>query len=326
LRLMAAEFVDPNRALLQSVQHEGPNAHRLQPSPVSDVNPDHLAYFEMLGTLVGVGIYQGGCLPVRFTLPFLKQLLRQPLKPDDLRAVDAVLYQQKVVKLMQYSEEVLTALDLTFAEEENNFGATKTIDLLNGAGGEDESVTIGNRSVYVKLLCHHLLTAKIKEQTAAVLRGLISVVPECILQAMGVCLTAEDFDVIIAGQQNINLVDWQSHTEYTNGFDRSSQQVNWFWSFVHKSEFSTHAKLLTFVTGSEAVGAGGFEAMKGYNGALNKFTISLGTGGDEVLPKAQTCFNKLILPRYSSADILESKLSLAIQEGSANLDEGAVAT
>ena len=52
------------------------------------------------------------------------------------------------------------------------------VDLLRGAGGSQEVVTTGNRSLYVRMLCHHLLTSKIEEQTAAVLKGLLSVIPE----------------------------------------------------------------------------------------------------------------------------------------------------
>jgi len=332
LKQVVEEFVDPNAALLSCVEQKGPHAHRVQPNPESGINPDHLSYYEMLGKLIGVGLLQGGCLPVRFTMPFLKQLLKLPLQPDDLKAVDPVLYKQKIVLLGEYSEETLQALDLTFSQEETSFGATRTVDLLSGAGGENEAVTTGNRSVYIKLLCHYLLTAKIKEQTAAVSRGLGNIIPECILHAMRTCLTGPgDFDIMIAGQPTIDLDDWKSNTLYEGGFTAESPQIDWLWTFLHKSDLHNRNGLLVFVTGAGAVPAGGFAVLPGYNGALHKFTVrkmALGEGEslDASLPKAQTCFNTLILPEYSSPEVLEAKLSLAICEGGSGFDEGAVAT
>jgi hypothetical protein len=290
-------------------------------------------------------------------MPYLTQLLGQPLFPADLQSVDAVLYEQKVVKLLEYDENMLEMLDLKFSEEETIFGATRTVDLLGGAGGEAESVTVGNRSIYVKLLCHHLLTAKIREQTAAVSRGLAVIIPECMLVAMRACLTPEDLDVMIAGQATIDVDDWQKHTQYEGGYQHQHQhcpsttgaatgeatrvpvppppQVLWFWAFVRgpRCDSAACARLLAFVTGSESVGAGGFSALQGYNGSLHKFTIRRDTSaaavngeGDSRLPRAQTCFNTLILPEYSTAAVLESKLLLVMMEGSAVFDEGAVAT
>ena len=64
---------------------------------------------------------------VRFTIPFLKQLLQQPLKPADLEAVDPTLYKNKIQGVLQSSEEELQAMELTFTEEETVFGATKVI-------------------------------------------------------------------------------------------------------------------------------------------------------------------------------------------------------
>ena len=100
----------------------------------------------MLGKLIGVAFLQGDCLPgkrtsvsccgyllicvavaVRFTIPFLKQLLQQPLKPADLEAVDPTLYKNKIQWVLQSSKEELQAMELTFTEEETVFGATKVI-------------------------------------------------------------------------------------------------------------------------------------------------------------------------------------------------------
>ena len=66
------------------------------------------------------------CRAVRFTIPFLKQLLGQPLEVPDLEAADPVLYKNKIERILQCDdEETLQAFGLTFVEEETIFGATK---------------------------------------------------------------------------------------------------------------------------------------------------------------------------------------------------------
>ena len=135
------------------------------------------------------------CCAVRFTIPFLKQLLGQPLEVSDLEAADPVLYKNKIERILQCDENELQALELTFVEEQTVFGVTKVycdltrclielrgglqeVDLLPSGGGSEEAVNTGNRSVYLRLLCHHLMTSTIEQQTAAVERGLLSVIPE----------------------------------------------------------------------------------------------------------------------------------------------------
>jgi ankyrin repeat protein len=341
--LVAREFINPMCNLLQTKATEGDQAqaHRLQPSDSSDVNPDHLSYFEMLGKLIGLALLHGEILPLRLTIPFLKQLLQLELEPEDLRLVDPVLYEHKVVRLLQYSEEQIAALDLCFEEEKNHFGASNVVQLLKAGTSEpynaNEAVTIGNREEYTAVLCHYLLTSKIQEQTAAVRRGLAVVIPEPLMGAMGLCISAEELDVMVAGNLTLSIDEWQLHTQYKGGYTADSEQVVWFWELLRNSVIVDAddpqrllVQTLAFVTGSEAVGPGGFEALQGYGGGfedqVHKFTIKCDVDASlDGLPKSQTCFNTLLLPPYSIREVLERKLSLAVSGAAAAFDEGAVA-
>ena len=64
---------------------------------------------------------------MRFTLPFLKQLLGQPVEVQDLEATDPELYKNKIERIQRCSEEELEDLDLTFVEETTMFGSTKVL-------------------------------------------------------------------------------------------------------------------------------------------------------------------------------------------------------
>lgn len=72
------------------------------------------------------------------------------------------------------------------------------------------------------------------------------------------------------------------------------------------------ARLLQFVTGTSRIPVNGFKDLQGSDGP-RKFTIEK-AGEGEQLPKSHTCFNRLDLPPYRSLDVLDKKLTLAIEE------------
>ena len=82
--------------------------------------------------------------------------------------------------------------------------------------------------------------------------------------------------------------------------------------------------LLEFCTGSAAVPACGFAALRGLNGGLRRFELQRVDSAPDNLPTAATCFNTLRLPEYQTEEDLRKKLSdaLALSEGFA---EAAVA-
>lgn len=63
-------------------------------------------------------------------------------------------------------------------------------------------------------------------------------------------------------------------------------------------------RFLPFITGSDRPPLGGL-------GSLN-FTVQKDIVGGPRLPSAQTCFNKLVLPEYSSKQMLELAIFRAI--------------
>ena len=83
------------------------------------------------------------------------------------------------------------------------------------------------------------------------------------LQAMGRCLSAEELDLLIAGQRTLDLDEWQEHTlyyesGYTLCYNADSLQVLWFWEMLRGWEPAKRSSLLAFVTGAETIGPSGF--------------------------------------------------------------------
>lgn len=66
--------------------------------------------------------------------------------------------------------------------------------------------------------------------------------------------------------------------------------------------------MLTFSTGSDRAPVNGLKSMKFY---IIKDTEKDVT--DRKLPTSHTCFNQLLIPEYSSKEILRKKLHVAIE-------------
>lgn len=66
-------------------------------------------------------------------------------------------------------------------------------------------------------------------------------------------------------------------------------------------------KLLTFSTGSDRAPVNGLKSMKFYI-VQDDENVS-----DQKLPSAHTCFNQLVIPNYSTKEILREKLTTAIE-------------
>ena len=250
------------------------------------------------------------------------------------------------------SEADLEALDLYFVEEETSFGVTTVplslslplspslslslslpqhltqstcshharwqhVDLLHG-GGAEERVTLGNRSVYVRLLTHHLLTSKIDAQIKAARRGLLQIVPAPLLTMMQHCFSADEIRDVIAGQPTLCLEEWKRHTSYRGGYDSSSQPVSWFWQLMSRWSNERRSDVLAMVTGCRHIPPGGFRHLSGYNNQVQGFEIRRGKhpreGAEWPLPSAATCFNTLTLPPYESLQMLTCKLERALDE------------
>ena len=66
-----------------------------------------------------------------------------------------------------------------------------------------------------------------------------------------------------------------------------------------------HRQLLEFVTASDRVPVNGMSSVV--------FIVQKNGDEDSRLPSSSTCYGRLLLPQYSSREVLEEKLSKAIE-------------
>ena len=82
--------------------------------------------------------------------------------------------------------------------------------------------------------------------------------------------------------------------------------MTWLWEIVLEEwEDANRRKWLAFATGSDRAPVNGLKSLK--------FYIIQDGEDDKRLPTSHTCFNQLLIPKYSSKDILRERLQTAVE-------------
>ena len=161
-------------------------------------------------------------------------------------------------------------------------------------------VTNANREQYVKDYVLWLTHKSISEQFEAFARGFYT----CLDRTALSIFTAEALKSVIEGHPEIDIDGLERTTTYDD-YTQQSQTIVDFWQIVRNMSPEQHRHLLEFVTASDRVPVNG----------MSSVTFIIQKNGDEDirLPSSSTCYGRLLLPQYSSKEVMEEKLTKAIE-------------
>ncbi|CAZ86344.1 unnamed protein product [Tuber melanosporum] len=290
--LLSHEMFNPFYCLFEYSAHDN---YTLQINPHSGINPEHLNYFKFIGRVVGLAIFHRRFLDAFFIGAFYKMILKKKVVLADMEGVDADFHRNLTWML---ENDITDILDLTFSTEDSRFGETVTIDLK--PNGQNIEVTNDNKREYVDLVTGWRIEKRVQEQFKAFVDGFHDLIPADLINVFD----ERELELLIGGIADIDVEDWKKHTDY-RGYTESDDCVR-SWDAEQKS------RLLQFTTGTSRIPVNGFKDLQGSDGP-RRFTIEK-AGDIGQLPKSHTCFNRLDLPPYKSFDVLNQKLSLAVEE------------
>uniref|UniRef100_A0A1A8H3E8 HECT-type E3 ubiquitin transferase n=1 Tax=Nothobranchius korthausae TaxID=1143690 RepID=A0A1A8H3E8_9TELE len=271
---------------------------------------DNYSEFQMVGTLMGLAVYNSIALDIHFPLYCYRKLLTPPTVPcdqnvlvgmatatlDDLQQVMPDLA-HGLSELLSYQGNVEEDFHLTFQVFQEEMGVVKPYNLK--AGGDKIPVTKQNRKEYVQLYIDFLLNKSIYKQFAAFYHGFHSV---CASDAL-MLLRPEEVEMLVCGSPELDMVAMQKAAQY-EGYSKTDTPVRCFWDVVLAFPLELQKKLLHFATGSDRVPVGG---MADLNFKISKIDVPA-----DWLPISHTCFNQICLPPYRTRKELKHKLTIAI--------------
>ncbi|ETN46553.1 uncharacterized protein HMPREF1541_00738 [Cyphellophora europaea CBS 101466] len=297
--LLSHEMFNPFYCLFEYSAHDN---YTLQINPHSGINPEHLNYFKFIGRVVGLAIFHRRFLDSFFIGAFYKMMLRKKVQINDMEGVDEEYHKNLTWTL---DNDITDILDQTFSVEDEQFGETKTIDLK--PGGRDIPVTNENKREYVELVTEWKIVKRVEEQFNAFITGFNELIPADLVNVFD----ERELELLIGGIADIDVDDWKKHTDY-RGYQESDEVVQNFWKVIRTWDAEQKSRLLQFATGTSRIPVNGFKDLQGSDGP-RRFTIEK-AGEINALPKSHTCFNRLDLPPYKSYEVLNSKLSTAVEE------------
>ncbi|RPA81827.1 HECT-domain-containing protein [Ascobolus immersus RN42] len=297
--LLSHEMFNPFYCLFEYSAHDN---YTLQINPHSSINPEHLNYFKFIGRVVGLAIFHRRFLDAFFVGAFYKMILKKKVSLADMEGVDADFHRNLSWTL---ENDITGILDLTFSTEDTRFGETITVDLK--PNGHEIEVTNENKREYVDLITEWRIQKRVVAQFDSFMEGFNDLIPQDLVNVFD----ERELELLIGGIADIDVDDWKKHTDY-RGYTETDEVIVNFWKCIRGWDAEQKSRLLQFATGTSRIPVNGFKDLQGSDGP-RRFTIEK-AGEPTQLPKSHTCFNRLDLPPYPSMEVLQSKLSMAVEE------------
>lgn len=168
-------------------------------------------------------------------------------------------------------------------------------------------MTAENRGEYAILYMKYKLQTSIQKQWDSFRSGFNYVCEGEIFDMF----SWQELKCLVCGNESIDFNALETACQYEDPYSESTPVVGHLWELLHKLDEKNKRLFLCFCTGSDRIPIRGLgdlrltisRADKGHSQEIN----------DLSLPTAHTCFNHLFLPPYSTKEILQERLLLAIQ-------------
>lgn len=291
----SSDFSDSNQSLTPSLP-----SHNWS-------NEEKQILFEFTGRLLAMALVHEENLFLRLSLPVYKSLLKRSYCFDDMKHIDEEVHRN--MRWLIDTEGNCEDLGISF--EAVARGTSMSVNLADS--GEEVEVNESNKQEFIKRLTKFYFEDDFGGHLTALCKGFYGLVPHRYIAPF----TESELELIISGQDDLDLGDWKENTKYSAELAEDSPVVVWFWQWMDSQTTEMHRKVLQFVTGSPNVPLGGFKNLRGTESKV-KFNISKAQkerSSSHGLPTASTCFNMLKMPEFSSQQDFQTKMEIAVNQG-----------
>ncbi|CAK4724683.1 unnamed protein product [Aphanomyces euteiches] len=286
--ILVLAIFEPKQGLF--VANKADQSFSINPNSKKAHGPSHLEKFHSIGRLLGRAIVDGQVLPFHLSIPLFKMLLGYPVSMDDIQYIDLTVYSS--LKFIQGAADV-DSLTLTFSV---SLDASTEVDLI--PNGRNVAVTNANKADYVDRMVRYLLFGSVAPQLESLVQGLYEVLPPELLMAFDY----KELELVLCGFSEIDVADWKRCTNVSRSLESI---VEWFWEIVENEMTSVQReRLLQFTTGSSRVPLQGFKGLTSQDGRLCPFSLHGMSYKEGILPRVQSCFNRINMPIYPTKELM----------------------
>lgn len=258
---------------------------------------DERLYFNLMGTLLGMAIYNGIILDLHFPSVVYKLLMGEPVQFDDLAEVDQSMH-AGFKQLLAFEGDVADVYDRTFQAEFSVFGAPATAPLV--PHGDAIALTNANRHAYVRYYARYVLIDSVHEQWSAFQRGFNLVMSSGVVGDMFVW---QELKELICGSDVLDMTELERGTRYDSNYSPEHPSIKLFWKVVHALSQDEQRRFLRFATGSDRSPIGGLQNLQ---------LVIVHQPDSDRAPSAHTCFNHFLLPAYPTEEKMRRFIMIAL--------------
>ncbi|XP_073447024.1 probable E3 ubiquitin-protein ligase HERC6 [Dendrobates tinctorius] len=248
------------------------------------------------GILCGLAIFNAFTIYLPFPLALFKKLLGKKVTLEDLKELQPTMGKSMQSLLDTENEKDVENLDLYFTLSWEN----QTIELV--PNGATEHVTHSNKQNYVSKCVEYILNTSVAETYEEFKKGLYKVCDKDVL----LFFQPEELKQLVAGHSNYNWAALEQTTVYMGKYSAKHPTIIRFWRVFHQLPLEKKKAFLYFITGNDKI-----SALLVQNVCMK--VSSFGVPNESYLPEANTCSRLLLLPEYSTNDVLRRKLLLALE-------------
>jgi hypothetical protein len=280
-------------------------------------SPEPLWKFELIGLIMSLAVYNGLTLPITFPKALYRKILG--VSNTELHHIEDGWpdLASGLTTLLEWDEKngsVSNVFSRTYEFTIDLFGKQVSRDMAAGTNWpqfhepsssnpvDARLVDSDNRNEYVSDYILWLTDISVRPQFEAFWKGFLT----CLDRRSLSLFDPDTLQAVVEGVQEIDIFELRRYTRYV-GWDANHRTIRDFWSIAKKFNTDEKKKLLEFVTASDRVPVGGMQNLT--------FVIQRNGVGDidGHLPTSYTCYGTLLLPEYSSKDILREKILMALE-------------
>ena len=269
----------------------------LQISKSSHFNTAHLKEFRFLGKVIGKAIFDRNVVDLPLSDLLYKHILGLPVSFADLTKMD-LQFSNSLTWMLNHDITDILFETFSISKEDDNMGPNPVIiDLIEN--GRNINVTESNKMEYVHAMTTWHTEFAIRPQLDAFLQGLHTLLPHESLNAF----TVPELKLLFNGKSEINVDEIRSNCVFQGGYSENEKVVLWLWQAIREFNLEYKGLFLKFVTGTNKIPLDGFDP---------SFNVTKSDLTNTAFPRTHTCFNQLVLPEYTSYEILVEKIMFAI--------------
>uniref|UniRef100_A0A8D0WXT9 HECT-type E3 ubiquitin transferase n=1 Tax=Sus scrofa TaxID=9823 RepID=A0A8D0WXT9_PIG len=255
-------------------------------------------WFHLIGITCGLAIYNSTVVDLHFPLALYKKLLNVQPGLEDLKELSPS-EGRSLQELLDYpGEDIEETFCLNFTICRESYGVVEQKKLI--PGGDRVTVCKENRQEFVDAYVNYVFQISVGEWYTAFSSGFLKVCGGKVLELF----QPSELRAMMVGNSNYNWEELEETAVYKGDYSAAHPTVKLFWETFHEFPLEKKKKFLLFLTGSDRIPIYGMASLQ--------IVIQSTASGEDYLPVAHTCYNLLDLPKYSSKEVLRTRLTQAL--------------